>query len=250
MRTCPQCGASVQDNVGYCSNCGIPLSAVPVAPTVASPAQDAPGVPPVQPKTSGMAIASLIFGCLFFFLPSAMIAIILGHISGSQIRKSAGRLKGSGMALAGLILGYIGIAVIPFILIIAAIAIPNLLRARIAANEATAMGSLRSIATACIIYSHVNKQFPQSLANLGEPLAGMSESKGLIDAQLAAGLRHGYVFSYSASSTRGDGTLDAFTINADPVTEGTTGQRHFFMDQSGVIRVESRGPATRDSPPL
>lgn len=248
MRTCPQCGTSVQDNVRYCSNCGISLSAVPAAPT--TPSHDAPGAPPVQPRTSGIAIASLVFGCLFFFLPSAVIAVILGHISGSQIRKSAGRLKGSGMALAGLILGYVGIAAIPFILIIAAIAIPNLLRARIAANEATAVGSLRTIATACVTYSAVNKQFPQSLANLGAPQPGASNSEGLIDPQLASGLRHGYVFSYSASSTHGDGTLDAFTINADPAAPETSGGRHFFMDQSGVIRVESRRPATRDSPLL
>ena len=52
---------------------------------------------------------------------------------------------GDGMAIAGLVLGYIGFAAIPFILIIAAIAIPNLLRARMAANEASAVGSLRTI---------------------------------------------------------------------------------------------------------
>src|SRR5437879_12596996 len=90
------------------------------------------------------AIASLICCILFFFLPSAIVAIIMGHLSLSDIRRSAGRLGGRGMAIAGLVLGYTGLAIIP-VLIIAAIAIPNLLRARMAANEASAVGSLRTI---------------------------------------------------------------------------------------------------------
>lgn len=91
---------------------------------------------PVESHTSGKAIASLICGIFFFILPAAIVAVILGHLSCSEIGKSLGRIRGRGLALAGLILGYFGVAFIPFILIIAAIAIPNLLRARIAANEA------------------------------------------------------------------------------------------------------------------
>jgi hypothetical protein len=48
----------------------------------------------------------------------------------------------------------------------------------------------------------------------------------------------------------GDGKLDAYMVNADPVTPGTTGQRHFFTDQTGVIRVEQHQPATAESPPI
>ena len=75
--------------------------------------------------------------CLSFI--AGIPAIILGHISLSRIKKSMGRLKGEGMALTGLILGYISL---PFILIIAAIAIPNLLRAKISANEAAAASTV------------------------------------------------------------------------------------------------------------
>jgi hypothetical protein len=60
------------------------------------------------PQTSGMAVASLITG-LFGISP---VAIILGHIALSQIKKSGGQLTGFGLALAGTILGYVGIAVI------------------------------------------------------------------------------------------------------------------------------------------
>ncbi|MGC1167958.1 MAG: DUF4190 domain-containing protein, partial [Candidatus Acidiferrales bacterium] len=76
----------------------------------------------VDVPTSGKAIASLICGIFTLFLPASIAAIILGHLSLSEIRKSAGRLGGRGVASAGLVLGYAGIALIPFILIIAAIA--------------------------------------------------------------------------------------------------------------------------------
>ena len=92
-------------------------------------------------ETSGKAIGSLICGLLFFFFPVAIVAIILGHISLSEIRRAGGRLTGRGLAIGGLVLGYAGVSFIP-VLIIAAIAIPNLLRAKMAANEASAIGSL------------------------------------------------------------------------------------------------------------
>ena len=99
-------------------------------------------------------------------------AVILGHMAKTEIRKSNGRLRGDGMALTGLILGYLSLALLPImiILIIAAIAIPNLLRAKIAANEASAIGSLRTIVTADITYSErYGRGFATSLRALGPP---------------------------------------------------------------------------------
>jgi hypothetical protein len=84
---------------------------------------------------------------VLFFDFHGIPAVILGHLSRSAIRQSMGRLKGEGMALAGLITGYISIAVIP-ILILMAIAIPSLLRSRQAANESAAIASLRTINSA------------------------------------------------------------------------------------------------------
>jgi type II secretory pathway pseudopilin PulG len=209
--------------------------------------------PDADAKTSGMAIGSLICGVLFIFFPAAVGAIVLGHVSHWQIRKSAGRLKGSGLATAGLILGYMGIAIIPLILIIAAIAIPNLLRSKMAANEASAVGSLRTINTACVTYSTIYGGFPPSLDALGGEGSGAAPSAAsaqLIDSALMSGVKSGYFFYYSPGSKDTSGNIVAYAVTADPLTHGGTGIRHFFTDQSGVIRVDSRASADADSPPL
>src|SRR5580692_11836551 len=134
---CSQCGTANADGAQFCSKCGAALSNAP-ASTNPTPAVSAAVQAPVCPaQSSGKALASLVFGLFFFVFPAAVVAIVFGHLSLSEIRKSAGRLTGHGMAMAGLVLGYIGVAIIPFVLIVAAIAIPNLLRARIAANQAS-----------------------------------------------------------------------------------------------------------------
>src|SRR5439155_11893181 len=88
-----------------------------------------------------------------------------------------------------LVLGYLGIVAIPFILIVAAIAIPNLLRAKIAANEASAASSIHALLAAEVSYStqHQNEGFTCSLADL--------HSAGLIDRSLFTGQKHGYAFA-------------------------------------------------------
>ena len=85
---------------------------------------------------------------VMFSIFAGIPAVILGHKSRGRIKRSMGALTGDGIALAGLIMGYLSFLAIPFILIIAAIAIPNLLRARIAANEASAIGSVKTITVA------------------------------------------------------------------------------------------------------
>ena len=101
-------------------------------------------------QTSGLAIGSLATGILFLFFAAAIAAIITGHISRADSKRSGGRKTGSGLALTELLLGYTGVAAIP-LLIIAAIAIPNLLQARTAANEAAAISSLQSSNSAAVM---------------------------------------------------------------------------------------------------
>ena len=125
-------------------------------------------------------------------------------------------------------------------MIIAAIAIPNLLRSKIAANQASAVGSLRPLNTSCIAYSTSYGQFPGALASLG-PLGGTvttasSTSADLIDSVLAAGTKSGYVFAYTAGASN-----QSYSITATPITVGQTGQNMYFTDQSGVIRVDTSG---------
>jgi prepilin-type N-terminal cleavage/methylation domain-containing protein len=145
--------------------------------------------------------------------------------------------------------------VVAIILIIAAIAIPNLLRSKMAANEASAVASCRTINTAEVVYSNtynVPSVFSTDLASLAGTACSQSTpptstSACLIDPALAlAGTapgKSGYTFAYVG----GSGT---YTVNANPLTAGSTGVRYFFTDQSNVIRQDSAGPATNGSSPI
>ena len=190
-------------------------------------------------ETSGKAIASLICGLFIFFFPISIVAVVLGHLSLSEIRRSAGRLKGDGLAIAGLVLGYLGIVFIPFILIIAAIAIPNFLRARIAANEAMAVASVRTLMRAEIGFaqSHPNVGFSCSLSDLTET--------HLIDEPLATGRKYGYAFELSNCTPGADQANVKFQVVAYPLTPNTTGVRAFCGDESGLVRVDANG-STQD----
>jgi type IV pilus assembly protein PilA len=130
--------------------------------------------------------------------------------------------------------------VVAIILIIAGIAIPSLLRSKMAGNEASAAGSLRTLNTVSIWYFSTYGQFPNALSDLG-PISGGTASSteaDLIDSVLAAGTKSGYVFSYAPGAGN-----QSYTINADPVSRGTTGQRSFFTDSSGIIRCHTMAAA-------
>ena len=231
---CSACGNSIAADDQFCRVCGKHVLATPGA-TIPAAAMQQVG----PPETSGKAIVSLVSGLLFFFLPFSIVAVIFGHLSLSEIRKSAGRLKGDGLAMAGLVLGYMGLAVIP-ILIIAAIAIPNLLRARMAANESSAVASIRTINTAEVAYSatHTDAGFSCSLYDL--------ESAGHIDPGLASGRKSGYGFTISDCAADPEGGARVkYKITAEPLTANTTGVRAFCSDESAVIKVDSGGSGQR-----
>jgi type IV pilus assembly protein PilA len=143
--------------------------------------------------------------------------------------------------------------VVAIILIIAAIAIPNLLRSRIAANQASAVGSCRTINTALITYaSTFNTGYSATMTQLGPPAAGVNPTAalaGLIDSVLAAGNKSGYGFVYVAGSVVG-GRINTYTLNANPITPGTTGTNFYFTDESGVIRQNSTAAASAASSPV
>jgi type IV pilus assembly protein PilA len=257
MQTCSRCAASVQEGVSFCPSCGNGLTGIP-APMVRqsqlSLSQSSTYMGPQE--TSGKATASLIFGiAAYLILPflAAIPAVILGHLALSDIKKRAGQLKGNGLAIAGMVMGYAQVVFLPFILIIAAIAIPNLLRARMAANEASAVGTLRTYNTAMVTYASKcqSNGFPGSVRNLG-PGSGDCEGANLMGAALAApdATKSGYRFFYSPGPANNLGQIVSYTITADPVTDNTTGTRHFFTDESGVIRMSKGELVNVDSPPL
>jgi type IV pilus assembly protein PilA len=144
--------------------------------------------------------------------------------------------------------------VVAIILIIAAIAIPNLLRSRMAANEASAVGSIRTLNTSAVTYSttYPSAGYPATLAAMGPSGAGacvaVQATACLVDSVLTGGTKSGYTFTWS-----GDGATPSvgYSVNGIPVSVGTSGQRAFFSDQSGVIRYQVSGAAaTIASPPL
>lgn len=139
--------------------------------------------------------------------------------------------------------------VVAIILIIAAIAIPNLLKARIAANQASAVGSLRTIVTSEVSYQSSYGVFSPTLVALGpsgvNPCVSSAATSCLIDSVLAAGTKSGYNFGYAIGAAGA-----SFTANGDPVTNGTTGDMHYFTDNSGVIRFDPAAAATAASNPL
>jgi type IV pilus assembly protein PilA len=140
--------------------------------------------------------------------------------------------------------------VVAIILIIAAIAIPNLLRSRIAANEASAVGSIRTINTSEVTYAST---YPAvgfgDLASLGGA-GGSYTGAGLIDAVLASGVKSGYMFAVTTGGASSGGPATIYSVTGDP-QNSQTGQRRFFSDQSGVIRYTTDGSAaTATSSPL
>jgi type IV pilus assembly protein PilA len=133
--------------------------------------------------------------------------------------------------------------VVAIILIIAAIAIPNLLKSRIAANEASAVSSLHAVITAEITYSTISSPsgFSQKLSDLGP---GQGD---YIDGGLASGTKSGYNFTYAPI---GNAPYPAYTFNADPIIRSVTGQRSFYTDQTNVMRYNNAAVAGPNDPPL
>lgn len=227
---CSACGNSMAADDKFCRVCGRQAS----PGTTTSVASTGPA------ETSAKAIISLVCGLLFFIPLAFIAAIVFGHLGLSEIKQSAGRLKGEGMAIAGLILGYLWIAGIPMFLIIAAIAIPNLLRARMAANESSAVAGVRTIVAAEVGYAanHPEEGFTCSLSAL--------ENAQLISGPLANGQKTGYAFELT-SCTPGDGgrANTKYQVLAYPVRLHQTGVRAFCSDESAILKVDAGGSAEK-----
>jgi len=127
--------------------------------------------------------------------------------------------------------------VVAIILIIAAIAIPNLLQAKMSANESAAAASIHAVNTAEIAYSTANPTigFSAVLSDLG-PGKG-----GYIDASLASGVKSGYSFTYLPDSNV---PSTSYNLNVDPLTRGVTGRRSFYSSEQNVTHYNGTAPAT------
>ncbi|MGH9787219.1 MAG: prepilin-type N-terminal cleavage/methylation domain-containing protein [Candidatus Acidiferrales bacterium] len=168
------------------------------------------------------------------------------------------RSRASGFSLIELLI------VVAIILVIAAIAIPNFLQSRMAANETGTAASMRTFYTSAMAYSNTYQNgFPGSLAVLGPPGGGGAtcEFSDLIDNVLASGIKSGYHYNYQPSlqlPSPGPGCaaagFSAFTLNADPgpngADRGRVGRKSFFLDESGVIRFNTIAVAGPNDAPI
>jgi len=133
--------------------------------------------------------------------------------------------------------------VVAIILIIAAIAIPNLLRSKMAANEASAVATLRTYNTAIVSFQTTYGTDPATdLTQLGPSATPSSTAADLVDNLLGAAnpTKSGYGFTFVPGAAA-SGIVSTYTIVAAPLTQNVTGQRQFFTDQSGVIRQTTDG---------
>jgi type IV pilus assembly protein PilA len=138
--------------------------------------------------------------------------------------------------------------VVAIILIIAAIAIPNLLRARIAANEASAVGSVRTIVTANVTYNNTwGIGYATGITKLGgaNPCTASAATACLIDPLLSVAPNQKSGYTLVSTGAGGAGTAaspnTSFETSAVPITVGTTGQRTFCSDETGVVRFNPAG---------
>jgi type II secretory pathway pseudopilin PulG len=244
---CLQCGFVGWSDVEFCKACGAPtgLSAQNYAP--ASAAYNS--WQPAEDEKKGMAIFSLVLGILSFFTlglfgVGAIAGIILAVVAMRRVRDEPWKYGGRTVAIAGLVLSITSLATMVPIGIVAAIAIPNLLASRMAANEGAAIRSLNTIASAEMVYQ----------ATAGQGRYGTLqelESAGLIDSALGSGVKSGYRFTIELTES-GEITPAGFAVVGVPVDYRSSGMRSFYIDETAVIRGGDNhgGPSSRDDDAL
>lgn len=213
------------------------------------------GTQPSPLSTNGMALWSLITGLFSFCVPLlGILAIILGVLGIGNINKTG--QGGRNLAIAGIVLGSLGVLFI--LMILPAIAIPSLLRSRMSANEACMIGSLKTIAAGQTDYN--NNASPHTYTG---SLACLGSGQGaggvqFIDPQLATGVKSGYSFELVAGEPIESGMQEygasiwTWSATAWPIDYRSTGVRSAYVDETGIVRAgdEGGGKATIDTPEL
>jgi hypothetical protein len=227
---CRGCGNSLSEGDVFCSTCGRAVST-----TSATPPPDPAVAFGLPPEPSGKAIFSLVCGILFVFPPTALAAIIFGHLSLSEIRRSAGRLCGKGMAISALVLGYSGLAIVSILAIIAAVSATNIWRAAMTTNQSSAVASVRTLNTAEIAYAQAHPAIGYTCS-----LSDLSEVWGIED--LAQGRKNGYVFALQGcAATNPNGPIAKYQLLAYPLAQNETHLPAYCSNESDRIKIDQNG---------
>ncbi|HEY1424734.1 MAG TPA: DUF4190 domain-containing protein [Candidatus Acidoferrum sp.] len=244
MKQCTNCRGNLADFVTVCPYCHVTQPVPQAGPY--QPQWDA------TPQSSNKALASLICGILFLCAPASIAAVVLGHLALVDIKRSAGRMSGQGLAIAGLVMGYLGIGLIAIYMVVMMFAVRNAMRQNVPANESVAIASMKSYDQALKAYAAKCPQqgFPATLSALG-PGNGDCAHANLMGANMANGrpVKQGYRFVYTPG-TNGAQRVAAFALVARPAQPGVTGKRYFFMDEAGVVRQSDSYIVGPRSPPV
>jgi type II secretory pathway pseudopilin PulG len=252
---CPRCRFDNSDGTRFCASCGAPMG-VPARPSTASPRGRAE-----QPK-QGMAITSLVLGLISLPLMcalgagvlTAIVGLILGIVALVRSNRAPAEYGGKGLAIGGIAASVVCFLTVP---IVAAIAIPSLLRARTSANESAAIGDVRTIISAQAAYQSANGgSYASTLDCLVAPASPgcipsyPANGPTFIDSPLATtGPKSGYLRSFVAIPAppnvdprlAGRNSAVGFLYGAVPAKPGNTGIRGFLGDASGMICYSTDG---------
>jgi uncharacterized protein DUF4190 len=203
------------------------------------------------PVRRGYAIASLVLGILSLptiglLLVGAMASVILGVVALVKADRQPQEYGGKGMAITGIVLSGVSILVMPFLLgIVAAIAIPSFLRARVSANEAAAIGDVHVVITAEALYQKANAGYFDRLECLAAPeecIPGHHGPSAISGRLLSTGAEKGYRRTFHPGPraepvppNASPSSLMAFAYVATPAVPGKTGVRTFCGDATGRI---------------
>jgi type IV pilus assembly protein PilA len=244
--TCQHCGATNAPSVAFCARCGQRLASAGAGPR------------------TRLATTAMVLGIISYplicavglgFL-TALAAIVCGIVALVKTNRDPQQFGGKPSAISGLVLGGLVFILIPVWGIVAAIAIPSLLRARISANEAAAVGDIRTVVSAQAAYASANGGYYDKCECLAQPqrcIPGYGTSSPvMLDAALAnTGPRRGYEFELhlgpaapvDSAGAVSPSSVTSFAYVAVPMQAGRTGIRSFCGDAGGLVRLSPDGDA-------